>query len=158
MRFMDTRRASFDGDVSPAASSEFSDAARRNTEAAITSAAAAVRDLRAMIISRGTCISCFKTVGAPTSPTAACSRNKKEQQKDRGLRGYARINTDGTNEHIRAYPRNPRLNSSFLTFRKIVRLHLIFRHGVLDVNRRRIAGIRTRMRLTPATQIAKPAD
>jgi hypothetical protein len=35
-------------------------------------------------------------------------KSQKSKEFDRGLRGYARINTDGTKAPIRAYPRNPR--------------------------------------------------
>jgi hypothetical protein len=34
--------------------------------------------------------------------------NARNENLNRGLRGYARINTDGTELSIRAYPRNPR--------------------------------------------------
>jgi len=39
--------------------------------------------------------------------------------KNRGFRGYARINTTRVNSHIRAYPRNPR---SFVFFIAWLRL------------------------------------
>ena len=50
------------------------------------------------------------TAEDPVRPAAATKR------KDRGLRGYARINTDGTKSPIRVYPRNPRSSSLFLYF------------------------------------------